>query len=306
MNYLTVFPGQGAQKVGMGEEFKASSLFQEHLAETDHLLNYALSHLIARGPEEVLRETRQAQLALFVVETGIYRCWRAAGAPSPAAVAGHSLGEYSALYAAGVLSLETALSLVQKRATWMQQDCEAKPGSMAAVIRPQREQIQALCAETAEVVWANDNSESQGVLSGETQALQSTLQRIQREKWGKVIPLQVSGAFHSPLMYAASQKMATHLAGVFFQAAQFPIIMNSTAEALTDPEAIKSALIEQILSPVRWRESLLHAKVLSIQGVIEMGPSTLKRLVQQTLPELPVHVIQTPQELKEGLAFVQD
>lgn len=305
MNYLTVFPGQGAQKVGMEEGFKTDTLFQKHLAETDQLLGYALSDIIAQGPEALLKQTLQAQLALFVVETGIYRCWLAAGAPPPSAVAGHSLGEYSALYAAGVLSLETALSLVHKRATWMQQDCEAKSGSMAAVIRPQRERILNLCAETPNVVWANDNSESQGVLSGESQALQEVIQRIQSEKWGKVIPLQVSGAFHSPLMQTASQKMAVHLEDVVFQSAQCPIIMNSTARGLTAPEAIKSALIEQMLSPVRWRESLLHAKQLPVEGVIEMGPSTLKRLVQQTLPQLPVHIIQNVQELKEGLAFVQ-
>ena len=305
MNYLTVFPGQGAQKVGMGEGFKTDALFQSHLAETDQLLDYALSDMMAQGPEHLLKQTLQAQLALFVVETGIYRCWLASGAPFPTAVAGHSLGEYSALYAAGVFSLETALSLVHKRATWMQQDCEAKSGSMAAVIRPQRQHILKLCSEYPDVVWANDNSESQGVLSGETQALQSILQRIQSEKWGKVIPLQVSGAFHSPLMQAASQKMAAHLEDVVFQPAQFPVIMNSTAQALTDPRAIKSALVEQMLSPVRWRESLLCANQLSVEGVIEMGPSTLKRLVQQTLPQRPVHVIQTLQELKEGLAFVQ-
>lgn len=305
MRYLTIFPGQGAQKVGMGTAFSQLPLFQNHLAQADELLGYPLRHLMAAGPEAELQQTQHAQLALFVLETAIYTCWQAEQAPPPDLLAGHSLGEYSALYAAGVFSFETALHLVQKRAHWMQADCEAQSGSMAAVIRPQSTHILRLCAEEPQVVWANDNSVHQGVLSGESHALDRVIQRIQTEKWGKVIRLAVSGAFHSPLMQEASQHMAQHLQQIRFQPAQIPVLMNSTAQALSDPEAIKNALIQQILSPVRWRESMQQAGDLGIQGVVEMGPSTLKRLVQQTLPHTPVHVIQTPSELKEGLAFVQ-
>ncbi len=302
---FVIFPGQGAQKVGMGQHFVENPLYKEHLQTADDLLGYALSDILHHGPDEKLKETQYAQLALYVVETGIYRLWKAAGAPSPGLVAGHSLGEYSALFAAGVISFTQGLNWVNHRARWMQQDCEARSGSMAAIIRPHRAALTTLLKDYPEVVLANDNSEHQVVLSGEAEALAQVIAEIKTHKQGKVIPLQVSGAFHSPLMKDASEKMTRFLEREAFAPAQIPIIMNSQATALQEPEAIKQALIAQILSPVYWRDTLLFAQETGIKHVFEMGPTTLKRLAEQTLPKIPVHGIFSPEELKAGLGFAK-
>lgn len=298
MQYLTIFPGQGAQKVGMGAAFQEHPVFQEHLAQADTLLNLPLSSLMAEGPAEQLKETLYAQLSLFVMETGIYKLWKTQAEVLPLAVAGHSLGEYSALYAAGVFSFEQGLELVHHRASWMQEDCEAHPGSMAAVIRPQLDAINKLCQSVENVVIANDNSQSQVVLSGDKASLADITARIQSEKWGKIIPLAVSGAFHSPLMQNASKKMAQHLKNTAFENPEVPVMMNSTAQLERTAQGIKAALIAQILSPVRWRESMENLAPLAPATVLEMGPPTLKRLVQQSLPDCPVHSIVTPEAMQ--------
>lgn len=302
---FVIFPGQGAQKVGMGLPFLANSLYKEHLQTADNILGYALSDILHQGPADTLQATQYAQLALYVVETGIYKIWQSEGAPPPALVAGHSLGEYSALYAAGVLSFEQGLHCVNHRAQWMQQDCEARAGSMVAVIRPHRDALRKHLADYPEVVLANDNSEHQIVLSGESQALAHLSAHIKALKQGKVIPLSVSGAFHSPLMKNASEKMAQFIEAEEFAPAKVPIVMNSQAIALQHPEAIKTALKAQILSPVYWKDSVLHAEKHGIKRVFEIGPSTLKRLVEQTLPEASVYGIFSPEELKTGLGFAK-
>lgn len=305
MPYLIIFPGQGAQKVGMGQDFLKNPLYTEHLQRADEILGYALSEVLHQGPAEKLQETQYAQLALYVVETGIYRLWQAADAPTPSLLAGHSLGEYSALYAAGVISFAQGLHWVQQRSQWMQADCVAHHGSMAAVIRPHREALTHLLKDHPLVVLANDNSESQIVLSGESHALAKITEQIKARKYGKVIPLSVSGAFHSPLMEAASEKMAHFLAGETFLPAQIPIVMNSEALAIKSPDSIKQALIAQMLSPVRWKESLHCAQRLGINQVFEMGPTILKRLAEQTLAQIPVHGIFNTQELKAGLGYAK-
>ena len=302
---FVIFPGQGAQKVGMGQAFLEYPLYQEHLQTADKILGDALSDILHQGPADKLQATQYAQLALYVVETGIYRLWTAHGAPPPAMVAGHSLGEYSALYAAGVISFEQGLNYVNHRARWMQEDCEARTGSMAAIIRPHRDALIKHLADYPEVVLANDNSEQQIVLSGESQALAKLGAQIKAQKQGKVIPLSVSGAFHSPLMQSASHKMAQFLDKEVFAPAKVPIIMNSQAIALQQPEAIKESLKAQILSPVYWRDTLLHAQQYGVQQVFEMGPTTLKRMVEQTLAQTSVHSIFSPEELKTGLGFAK-
>jgi [acyl-carrier-protein] S-malonyltransferase len=300
-----IFPGQGAQKVGMGQAFLDHPLYKAHLQAADEMLGYALSDILHHGPADKLKETQYAQLALYVVETGIYKLWQAAGAPLAALVAGHSLGEYSALYAAGVISFAQGLHWVKHRAQWMQQDCEAQTGGMVAIIRPHREALSALLQGYPEVVLANDNSEQQVVLSGASEALEEVIGHLKAQKQGKVIPLAVSGAFHSPLMKNASEKMAQLLQHETFTKAQIPIVMNSQAKALQEPEAIKQALITQILSPVYWKDTLLHAQQHGIHQVFEMGPVTLKRLVEQTLQNIPVHSVFSPEELKSGLGFAK-
>lgn len=305
MQYLIIFPGQGAQKVGMGQQFLEQPLYKEHLQNADEALGYALSEILHHGPADTLKETQYAQLALYVVETGIYRLWLEAGGSPPSQVAGHSLGEYSALYAAGVISFTQGLNWVKHRSQWMQIDCETHTGSMAAIIRPNRAALIELLQHEPQVVLANDNSENQIVLSGETHALAKIITHIKAQKYGKVIPLQVGGAFHSPLMKTASEKMAHFLENETFLPAKVPIIMNSNALPLQDPEALKRSLIAQILSPVRWKESLLCAQQKGINGVFEMGPITLKKLVEQTLPQTTVHGIYSLEELKSGLGYAK-
>ncbi len=293
--YALVFPGQGAQKVGMMDAFLSESLIQEHLVQAQQVLDFDIVQLMAEGPVETLTQTYYAQLALFVMETGLYRLWRNRIERSPVAVAGHSLGEYSALYAAEVISLEQGLELVKHRAAWMQEDCEAAAGAMSAIIRPDLTQIKNLCQDYARVVVANDNSPDQVVLSGDAEQLQMLNTRIKNAKAGRPIALKVSGAFHSPLMQSASINMEKLLRETPFSPAAFPVVMNSVARGITDPEDIKAALQQQMLSPVRWRESM--QALPQIDTVVELGPPTLKRLVQQNISAASFVSPTTPEEM---------
>lgn len=299
---VIVFPGQGAQKPGMGESFREHPLYREHLAAADALLGYELSRLIAEGPAPELTRTEIAQPALLTVETGIYRVWRACGGAEPAAVAGHSLGEYSALVAAGALEFAAALKLVQLRAQLMQQACDARPGAMAAVLRPG--DLEGLC-RAGGVVIANYNSPQQVVLSGEAEALALVCERIRAEKRGRPVMLKVSGAFHSPLMEPARVALAEALAAAPFQDAAMPVVMNVHGKAVTAAAELRGRLQAQITSPVHW-----NASVLSLAGFgrpfLEFGPSTLTALIQQCLPEAMVQNLAEWQQMQALLAGEND
>jgi len=294
MSFSMVFPGQGAQKVGMGQDFLAHPLYREHLEQADQILGYRLSHLIAQGPQSQLSQTQWAQPALFVVSTGIYKVWKTELGETPVAVAGHSLGEYSALIAAEVLSFEAGLKLVQQRSQLMQIACEQQAGAMAAIIRPQQEALRNLCeASHKQVVLANFNSPQQWVISGQELALKALLAEVQAQKLGRAILLPVSGAFHSPLMENARVALAAELDSAPLAPARFPIVMNVSATAETDPARIRASLKAQITAPVQWTATVQslckQLEAHAVESFVELGPATLGPLIRQNRPQAQIY-----------------
>ncbi|HEY9842250.1 MAG: ACP S-malonyltransferase [Candidatus Sericytochromatia bacterium] len=298
-----VFPGQGAQRPGMGESFREDAGYRAHLARADEILGFGIGELIACGPQEELTRTEIAQPALLTVMTGIYAVWKAVGGPEPAAVAGHSLGEYAALVAAGVLEFADALELVRLRGRLMQQACDQRPGSMAAVLKPDLEAIKALCAKSAgQVVVANLNSPQQLVLSGEAEALQALLEHIREAKLGRPVALKVSGAFHSPLMEPARQELNAAIERLAFHDAAFPVVMNVRGEASRSGATIRDQLCRQLTSPVHWSDSVVTLAAYS-QRFVELGPATLAPLIRQTLPEAETLTLATWPEMQAAYSI---
>ncbi len=301
MSYVIVFPGQGAQQVGMGVAFTTEPIYVEHLQLVDQMLDFELSLLMQDGPAEKLQQTLYAQLALFTMETGLYKLWREQVQVAPLAVAGHSLGEYSALVAAGVLDFEAALLLVRERAEAMQAACEQQSGSMAAVIRPDLARIERLC-QSESLVVANYNSPNQIVLSGESQALEQACAEIEVQRAGKVIPLKVSGAFHSPLMQNAAKQLQKALSIVPFHSPSCPVVMNSSGQTRLDTELIRADLQAQMSASVLWQQSVLELNRQQPEQWIELGPSILCSLIKQSLAGVSVHA---PQSMKDLILCAQ-
>lgn len=286
-SFCLVFPGQGSQVVGMGQSYQNQPAFAEVLEEAEAVLGFSLRTLLAEGPAEVLNRTEFAQPALFCVGYGIYRVLSQMGL-QPAAVAGHSLGEYTALVAAGVLPFTEALRLVQKRAQLMQRACEHTPGGMAAVLKTDHAQLEALLSAPpwrGRVVIANYNSPSQCVLSGERAVLETLMAELRQRKLGRLLPLKVSGAFHSPLMAEAQQELSAAMADLKFHAASIPVVTNLDGEVTTAAEDLRRKLQQHLLAPVRW-EACVRTLRLFTSFFLEAGPGqVLSGLIRQTLPE---------------------
>ncbi|MSQ26549.1 MAG: [acyl-carrier-protein] S-malonyltransferase [Dehalococcoidia bacterium] len=271
-----LFPGQGAQFVGMGHDLcEQSAAARGVFRDADDILGYPISSLCFNGPDNDLKRTLYTQPAVFVVS---YACLAAAveaGAvgrkPSPQLVAGHSLGEYTALVAAGAVSFEDGLKLVQTRAQLMEQAGTQHPGTMAAVLGMDMDALQGICTE-AGVEMANINAPDQVVISGEVGAIASAMELAKSRGARRVIPLEVGGAFHSRLMAPASSGMAGALDSVSFADPSPAVVANSTAEPLTQGREIGPELIRQLCSPVRWVETIALMKARGIQEYIEFGP----------------------------------
>ncbi len=287
---VMVFPGQGAQRPGMGDSLREHKTYRKHLALADEILGFRLSELMTGGPAETLTRTDIAQPALLALETGLYTLWREQGGVQPAAVAGHSLGEYSALVVAGVLNFSDALHLVKLRAQLMQAACEQVQGGMAAVLKPgiSPDDLVALCQQLAEpsapVVLANDNSPQQLVISGEIQALEAVCEVIKSQKLGRPVKLKVAGAFHSPLMQSAQAELAAAIKKLKLQEPQIPVVMNVSGKVPDSVPELSTLLTQQIISPVRWRDSVSRLEQFG-RLFLELGPSTLTPLIRQCLSD---------------------
>lgn len=281
-----LFPGQGSQFVGMAKDhFNASNSVKKLFLKADDQVGYSLSEIMFNGPSETLMQTQYTQPAIFLhsialyLETGI----------KPYAVAGHSLGEFSALVAANVLDFETALNLVQLRANLMQQAGEVHPGTMAAIIGMDDDIVDEICelatdAVQKPVVVANYNCPGQLVISGDKDAVQKALE-IAKEKGCRLAKLlPVSGAFHSPLMEPALEGLKKRVEEIKFSTPSFPLYSNATAEATMEAEVVKTNLISQLISPVRWTQTLLNMEAAGITEFVEMGPGkVLQGLVKRTI-----------------------
>lgn len=270
-----VFPGQGAQAVGMGkdaaEAFEASRRVYE---AADRALGFSVSQLCFEGPEDSLRLTANTQPALLATSVALLEAFKARGV-KPDYVAGHSLGEYSALVAANVLDFEDAVRLVRARGIYMEEAVPSGQGAMAATLGAEREALEALCrdisAAGAQVELANVNCPGQIVVSGTAAGVAAVVERGKEAGAKRVIPLDVSGPFHSSLMRPAADKLAVKLDEVAFRDAEVPVIANVTASAVSEGARLRELLVEQVVSPVLWEDSIRRLIEEGVDTFVEIG-----------------------------------
>ncbi len=267
-----VFPGQGAQFVSMGKDlYDTNSQARDLFEQANGILGFSLSDVMFNGTEEDLKQTRITQPAIFL--HSIIKA-RLAGADfQPDAVAGHSLGEFSALVAAGALGFEAGLSLVYQRAQAMQKACELQPSTMAAILGLSDEAVEEICASISDdiVVPANYNCPGQLVISGTISGIEKAVAKCQEAGALKAIVLQVGGAFHSPLMQPAQDELAAAIAQTPFQRPLCPVYQNVHALAEQDPQAIQANLIKQLTAPVRWTQTMQNMIAAGVSSFTEVG-----------------------------------
>ena len=296
-------PGQGAQAVGMGKDFyNAFGVARRIYDQADKQLGFSLSKFCFEGPEEELNKTNIAQLGIFVTSVAIFETLLELGkSQAPDYAAGLSLGEYTALHIAGVISFLDALTVVKARGTLMQSAAEAAPSTMLALLGGDEATANAICQEAANgevLVPANFNTPGQIVLSGSIPACERAA-KVAETKGCKAIPLKVAGAFHSPFMQSAADAMARVLAPVPFNAPKFPVISNVTAQPHTDAETTKKLLVQQVVAPVRWYQSIETLRGTGVDNWLEVGPGrTLTGMMKKIDRKTPVHNFSTT----EGLA----
>ncbi|MDD5675367.1 MAG: ACP S-malonyltransferase [Chitinivibrionales bacterium] len=277
MKYAFLFPGQGSQKVGMGadliDKFEQA---RRRFDEADALLGKKLSALILNGPLEELTLTSNTQPALFTLEAIITDILASKGIV-PALTAGHSLGEYGALYAAGVISFADGLALVARRGALMAVAGEKNPGTMAAIIGLPRDKIAEICAGITDgiVACANENSPDQTVISGSVAAVKAACEACKTAGAKRALPLNVSGAFHSPLMQPVADQFKEFLEPFAFKTPAVPVIANVSGATETDAAKLKSNLIAQLISPVRWENSMQTLASASLDKILEVGPGNV-------------------------------
>lgn len=291
-----IFPGQGSQAVGMGQNLCAHSpAAQAVFDHADSVMGTKLSTLCFYGPEEALRPTSVTQPALYTVSAAALAALREAGAPPPLAVAGHSVGEYAALLAAGAFDFETGLHLVNRRAQEMHRATLAAPGAMAAILGLSADQIVAACteAESAEsetVQAANFNGGGQIVISGSPAGVARASELAKSMGAKRVVPLSVSGAFHSPLMAPAAEAMAYALREATIRDATLPVVANLTADYETGADDIRINLAAQIDHPVRWEESISRLVADGFDTFVEVGAgAVLAGLMKRLAPAAAVY-----------------
>ena len=273
-----VFPGQGAQFSGMGKDlYEQSATARQLFDEANAVLGFPITDIMFGGSDEELRQTRVTQPAVFLHSVISALCQE--GEFAPAMVAGHSLGEFSALVAAGALSFADGVRLVSARATAMQKACELQPSTMAAIIGLDDAVIEQICsevnAEGTTVVAANYNCPGQVVISGSMEGIQTACERLKAAGARRALPLSVSGAFHSPLMEPARQELQQAIEQAPFHTPLCPIYQNVDALPHTDPAEIKSNLVAQLTSPVRWTQTVLHMAADGADEFVECGPGTV-------------------------------
>ncbi len=273
--FAFVFPGQGSQAVGMLNGFAGNAVVQETVAEASDALGFDLDKLIAEGPKEELDLTTNTQPVMLTSSVAFYRAWIAAGGAVPEVIAGHSLGEFSALVAAGVIPFADAVKLVRFRAQAMQEAVPVGVGGMAAIIGLDSDSLKTACQEAAQgevVEPANFNSPTQIVIAGHKTALARACDAAKAKGAKRALMLPVSAPFHSSLLKPASDRLAEYMANLTFSAPQIPLINNVDVAIIDDPQAIKDALVRQAASPVRWVETIEKMASMGITHIVECGP----------------------------------
>lgn len=282
MKNAYIFPGQGSQYPGMAKDlYESNAVAREMFEKANDILGFRITDIMFEGTAEELKQTKVTQPAIFLHSVVLARCL-----PEfrPDMVAGHSLGEFSALVAAGALDFEEGLRLVSIRAQAMQKACEAVPGSMAAVLAMPAEKVEEICASCEGiVVAANYNCEGQIVISGEVSAVNDACTRLKEAGARRALQLPVGGAFHSPLMEPARAELAEGIEKATFHTPVCPIYQNVTARPTTDAQEIKANLLTQLTSPVRWTQSVMNMIADGADKFIELGPGkVLQGLVSKT------------------------
>ncbi|WP_213929137.1 ACP S-malonyltransferase [Serratia marcescens] len=274
--FAFVFPGQGAQTVGMLAELAAQfPIVEETFGEASSALGYDLWQLVQQGPAEELNKTWQTQPALLAASVAIFRVWQQQGGKAPALMAGHSLGEYSALVCAGVLDFKAAIRLVELRGKLMQEAVPEGTGAMYAIIGLDNDAIAKACEESAQgqvVSPVNFNSPGQVVIAGNKEAVERAGAACKAAGAKRALPLPVSVPSHCALMKPAADKLAVALQDITFNAPQVAVVNNVDVRTENDPEAIRSALVRQLYSPVRWTESVEFIAAQGVTSLLEVGP----------------------------------
>lgn len=305
-----VFPGQGSQKIGMLAELAAEfPVVQQTFAEASDVLGYDLWQLVQTGAQEDINLTERTQPLLLAASVAVYRVWQQKNGAQPAFMAGHSLGEWSALVCAGVVAFNDAVKLVQQRGKFMQEAVPAGQGAMAAIIGLDDALIIEACkkAEQGEVVSAvNFNSPGQVVIAGAAAAVERASILCKEAGAKRALPLPVSAPFHTELMRPAAERLAEQIIATSFEVPNIPVVHNVTADIEVNPEKIKALMIEQIFSPVRWVECVNTLVANGVSLTLECGPGkVLSGLNKRINAELSTTSVEKPEELNAALTMVQ-
>jgi [acyl-carrier-protein] S-malonyltransferase len=307
--FAFVFPGQGSQSVGMLDGWGAHPVVAETLKEASDALGEDLGKLIQEGPKEILALTTNTQPVMLVAAVAAYRVWMAEVGVKPDAVAGHSLGEYSALVAAGVLTLAQATPLVRLRAQAMQEAVPVGTGAMAAILGMDAARVAAGCLEVTQsfgpsslesVQAANFNDPAQTVISGSKAAVEKACELLKANGAKRALPLPVSAPFHSSLMKPAAEKLRARLAEIEFAAPQIALVNNIDVAVQTGADAIRDALYRQAFGPVRWVECVQAIRAMGIANLVECGPGkVLAGMVKRIDAEMTGSALFDPATLEE-------
>lgn len=311
-SFAFVFPGQGSQSIGMLDAWGDHPAVQQTLKEASDALGEDIGALIRTGPKEALALTTNTQPVMLVAGVAAWRAWKAEGGADPVALAGHSLGEYSALVAAGVLNLAQAAPLVRFRAAAMQEAVPVGMGAMAAILGMDAEQVRAGCAavshelgapETVEAV--NFNDPAQTVIAGTRRAVELACERLKADGAKRALPLPVSAPFHSSLMRPAAERLKEHLAGITLRSPAIPVVNNIDVKAESAPDAIRDALYRQAFGPVRWVQCVQELKARGAELLVECGPGkVLAGMTRRIDPALAATSIFDPATLAETRALI--
>ena len=303
--FAFVFPGQGSQSVGMLDAWGEHPAVRDTLAEASQALGEDIGRLIHEGPKEQLDLTTNTQPVMLAAAVACYRAWMAETGRAPAVVAGHSLGEYSALVAAGSLTLADALPLVRFRAQAMQEAVPVGAGAMAAILGLDADVVRSTCAEVAAAVGepvsaANYNDPKQTVIAGSKAAVDQACEALKGRGAKRALPLAVSAPFHCALMKPAAERLKERLATATLRAPQIPLINNIDVAVQTEPDAIREALYRQAFGPVRWVETVQAMHARGVTHLVECGPGkVLGGLAWRIVAELAVGHVNDPATLAE-------
>jgi [acyl-carrier-protein] S-malonyltransferase len=307
MKLAMVFPGQGSQSVGMLKGYAGLAEVESVRAEAAQVLGAGFVRLLDEGPAEALNQTVNTQPAMVTAGYAAYRAWRALGGPAPEMAAGHSLGEYTALTAAGAITFAEALPLVHFRAQAMQEAVPQGQGAMAAILYLDDEHVVAACAEAGGTVQAvNFNAPGQVVIAGEKAAVERAIEKCKARGAKRAMPLPVSAPFHSTLMRPAAERLKGHIQNLRMAAPQFAVVNNVDVKAERDPARIKDALVRQAASPVRWVETIQSFVREGATHILECGPGrVLAGMTKRIAPQVQSLTLHDKAALEAALQAVK-